>query len=163
VETLRDGGRLEIRALRPDDAGGMLGAAARSSSESLTRRFFAPRRSFSDKEIAFFTQPDFERHVALVAVTGQDGQPLIVGAARYVVSQPRSAEIAFGVEDAHQRRGIAPALLRHLVLIARSAGVEAFHAEVLPENVAMIAVFERSGLPLTRRLEHGVVHLEMRL
>jgi RimJ/RimL family protein N-acetyltransferase len=158
VEALRDGARLEIRSLRPEDAGAMLAAAARSSSESLTRRFFAPRRAFSGKEIAFFTQPDFERHVALVAVVGH-----VVGGARYVAAQGGGAEVAFGIEDRHQRRGIAPALLRHLVLIARCAGIEAFHAEVLPENAPMLAVFERSGLALTRRREQGVVHVEMRL
>jgi RimJ/RimL family protein N-acetyltransferase len=162
LETLRDGRRLEIRALKPADRAG-LAAAGRSSSKSLTRRFFAPKRTFSDKEMAFYSEVDFERHVALAAVVEDAGRPLLVGAARYIVAQPGHAEVAFAVEDAYQRRGIGPALLRHLANIARGARLEEFTAEVLPDNAPIIKVFERSGLALTRKHSQGVVHVVLHL
>ncbi len=162
-ETLRDGRRLEIRALKPEDRAGLAAAAARSSSESLTRRFFGPKRAFSEKELAFYSEVDFERHVALAALVEEAGRPLLVGAARYIVAHPGRAEVAFAVEDAHQRRGIGPALLRHLAKIARGAGLEELTAEVLPENAPMLKVFERSGLPLTKKHSQGVVHVVLRL
>ncbi len=86
-----------------------------------------------------------------------------MGAARYIVAQPGRAEVAFAVEDAHQGRGIGPALLRHLANIARGAGLEEFIAEVLPENASMLKVFERSGLAVTTRHGQGVVHVVLRL
>jgi RimJ/RimL family protein N-acetyltransferase len=163
VETLRDGRRLEIRALKPEDRAGLLAAAGRTSGESLARRFFAPKRGFSEKEIEFYTNVDFERHVALVALVEEAGRPLLVGAARYIVAQPGRAEVAFAVEDAHQGRGIGPALLRHLAKIARGAGLEELTAEVLPDNAPMLKVFERSSLALTKKRSQGVVHVVMRL
>src|SRR5207248_6938210 len=68
IETLRDGHRLEIRALTSDDRSDLIAAVARTSAESLRRRFFVPKRSFTDQETAFFLNVDFVNHVALVAV-----------------------------------------------------------------------------------------------
>ena len=163
LETLRDGRRLEIRALKPGDRAGLAAAAGRSSSESLRRRFFAPKHAFSEKEMAFYSEVDFERHVALAALVEESGRALLVGAARYIVAQPGRAEVALAVEDAQQGLGIGPALLRHLAKIARGAGLVEFTAEVLPDNAPMLKVFERSGLVLTKKRSHGVVHVVLRL
>ena len=113
--------------------------------------------------MSFYSEVDFECHVALAALVEDAGRPLLVGAARYIVGHPGRAEVAFAVEDAHQRRGIGPALLRHLAKIARGAGIEELAAEVLPENAPMLKVFERSGLPLTMKQSQGVVHVVLRL
>lgn len=163
TEILHDGGRLEVRALKPQDRDGLVGAAGRSSGETLALRFFSPKRGFTEKEIEFFTNVDFVSHVALVAVVEQAGTPLIVGGGRYIVAQPGRAEIAFTVEDAHQGRGIASLLLRHLTKIARAAGLTELFAEVLPDNAPMLKVFERSGLPMTRKRERDAVHVTLRL
>jgi hypothetical protein len=53
--------------------------------------------------------------------------------------------------------------MRHLVVIARDAGMKALIAEVLPVNASMLKVFERSGLPMTTRREGGVVHVTLDL
>ena len=57
-------------------------------------------------------------HVALVAVLNEQERPAIVGGARYIVTAPGAAEVAFAVDDAHQGRGIGGLLMRHLVTIA---------------------------------------------
>jgi RimJ/RimL family protein N-acetyltransferase len=163
TEILRDGRRLEVRALKVEDRDGLVAAAGRSSGKTLALRFFSPKRGFTEKEIEFFTNVDFERHVALVAVLDEGGQPLIVGGGRYIVAQPGRAEVAFTVEDAHQGRGIASLLLRHLITIARAAGLKELVAEVLPDNTPMLKVFERSGLPMTRKRERDAVHVTLRL
>jgi GNAT superfamily N-acetyltransferase len=163
VERLRDGREVEIRALRPADRAGMRAALLRTSEESRYRRFFAPKRSFSEKEIAFYLNVDFVSHVALVAVLEEGGHPEIVGGGRYIVSEPGRAEIAFAVDDPHQGLGIASRLMRHLVGIAREAGIKELVAEVLPDNAPMLKVFERCGLAATTRREGGVVHLTMEL
>ena len=48
--------------------------------------------------------------------------------------------------DEYQRQGIGAALMRHLVTIARGAGLKELIAEVLPDNAPMLKVFEKSGL-----------------
>jgi RimJ/RimL family protein N-acetyltransferase len=163
TEALRDERRVEIRALRPDDRADLLAAAARTSEQSLYRRFFAVRRSFTEREIAFFLNPDFVNHVALVAVVEESGRPVIVGGGRYVVTQPGRAEVAFAVVDQYQGQGIGAALMRHVAAIARAAGLEELIAEVLPDNIPMLKVFEKSGLRLSTRREPQVVHVSLRL
>lgn len=163
TERLRNGAALQVRALVPSDRAEMLAAVGRLSSEALYRRFFAPKRSFSEREIEFFLNVDFINHVALVAVLTEGGQQTIVGGGRYVVSYPGCAEVAFAIDDRHQKLGIATHLINHLITIARAAGLEKFDAEVLPENVPMLKVFERCGLAMTSRSERGVVHVTLAL
>jgi GNAT superfamily N-acetyltransferase len=163
TETLRDGRTVEIRSQRSYDREGMLAAIARSSSGSLYRRFFAVRREFSEKETDYFLDIDFVSHVALVAVANDAGQPPIVGGGRYVVVQPGQAEVAFAVIDAYQGLGMGSALMRHLAILGREAGLHKFIAEVLSDNVPMLNVFERSGLAMSTERDGTVMHVTLRL
>src|SRR5947207_14537792 len=95
VEHLRDRAAIEIRALRPDDRDEMLAAIGRTSTQSIQRRFFAPKKGFSEQEMAFFLNMDFESHVALVAQIDEHGRAAIAGGGRYIVVRPGQAEIAF--------------------------------------------------------------------
>jgi len=163
TETLRDGREVEIRALARSDEADIVAAVGRSSAASLYRRFFAVRRDFSEKEIEFFLNADFTGHVALVALMRQGGRDVIVGGGRYIVVHPGTAELAFMVEDDCQGQGIGGLLLRHLVAFARRAGLRELIAEVLPENLPMLKVLERSGLGLTRKQQDGVLHVVLSL
>jgi len=97
TETLRDGGRIQIRALTPEDGADLSEAVARTSDESLRRRFFFMKRHFTDKETAFFLNVDFVNHVALMAWADESERRVIAGGGRYVVVQPGKAEVAFVV------------------------------------------------------------------
>ncbi len=163
VETLRDGRPMEIRALRPADQAELLAAVERSSATSRYRRFFGAKRYFSDKEIAFFVNVDFIDHVALVAVVEDGGRSTIVGGGRYVVVQPGQAELAFAVVDLYQGQSIGAALLRHLIAIARHAGLTELIADVLPDNIPMLKVFEKCGLRVSTRHEARSVRVSLQL
>ena len=106
---------------------------------------------------------DFVNHVALVALADENGQQSIVGGGRYVVGEPGQAEVAFTVVDKYQGRGLGAALLRHLAVIARQAGLRELVAYVLPDNRAMLKVFEKSGLKYTAKREAGNVYVKLGL
>lgn len=163
AETLRDGRPFKIRALRPDDRDGLLAAVGQTSAQSLYRRFFSPRRGFTEEQIAYFVNVDFVAHVALVAVLEENGRRVIVGGGRYIVVQPGKAEVAFVVVDRYQGQGIGAALMRHLTTIARDAGLQELVAEVLADNISMLKVFRNSGLRLGTTHEAGVVHVALQL
>jgi len=163
VELLPNGRRIEIRALRPDDKAELLAAVGRTSAQSLYRRFFGVKRDFTEKEIEFFLSVDFTSHVALIAVVLEGGREVIVGGGRYVVLQPGTAELAFMVEDGYQGQGIATVLMRHLVAFAQRVSLKELVADVLPDNSAMLKVFEKSGLGFETRREKGIVHVSLRL
>ena len=163
VELSRSGRRIEIRALRPGDRADLAAAVGRVSTQNLYHRFFAVKRNFTEQEIAFFLNVDFVNHVALVAVMEEGGRPMIIGGGRYIVMHPEKAEVAFDVIDQYQGQGIGTALMRHLAAIARGNGLKELIAEVLPDNISMLKVFEKSGLHVSTNCEPGVVHVSLRL
>ena len=163
AEVLRDGRRMEVRALRPDDRAGLLAAVGRVAAPSLYRRFLGAKHGFTEQEVAFFSDVDFVNHVALVAVMPEDGRETIVGGARYIVAEPGQAEVAFTVVDDYQGLGIGAALMSHLAAIARAAGIRELIADVLSDNAAMLAVFKKSGFPLSTKRESGVLHVTIQL
>ena len=162
-EHLRDDRPITIRALRPDDRAGMLAAIGRTSMQSLQRRFFVPKKGFSEREMAFFLDIDFESHVAIVAEIAEDGAPVICGGGRYIGVRPGQAEIAFIVVDAYQGQGIGTILMRHLAVLARDAGLEELVAEVLPENTAMLTLFRKFGFRPDSKGSPQVIHLTLQL
>lgn len=162
IESLRDGRRVEIRALKPADLPGLMEAVGRMSANSMSRRFFGAKRHFSEKEIAYFVHVDFVTHVALVAVA-EEGARRIMAGGRYVVVRPGWAELAFAVVDDCQGLGLGTLLMRHLTAIARRAGLREFVAEVLAGNEPMLHVFERSGLRAVTRHDGAVVHVTLQL
>lgn len=163
TEQLRDGRPIEIRALKPSDEAGMLDAINHTNAELLRRRFFVTKRAFSDKEKAFFMNVDFVKHVALVAEIDENGRHSIIGGGRYVVTGPGEAEIAFVVVDAYQGRGIGTLLMRHLAVIARTAGLKELIADVLPENKSMRKVFSKFGFQARRGTDPQVIRLALEL
>jgi len=106
---------------------------------------------------------DFVSHVALVAVLNVEGRALIVGGGRYIVIQPGVAEVAFGIDDAYQGRGLGGLLMKHLTAIARASALRQLVAEVLPGNVAMLSVFKKAGLEMTTKKEGGVAQVMLHL
>jgi RimJ/RimL family protein N-acetyltransferase len=160
-ETLRNGKRILIRALTPKDRDGFIAVAGTLSPESLRRRFFCVKKQFSEAEQNYFLNPDFINHVALVGLVEEACE--IAGGGRYVVFEPGEAELAFAVADKYQGQGVGPAIMRHLVVIARAAGLRKLTAQVLPENIAMLEVMKSSGLPATTKLESGAVNITLQL
>src|SRR5947208_7101689 len=70
-----------------------------------------------------------------------------------------SAEVAFAVADELQGRGIGTRLLEQLASRAAAAGIERFVAEVLPDNAAMLGVFQDAGFEVARELDGGEIEV----
>ena len=69
----------------------------------------------------------------------------------------------FTVVDKYQGRGLGTALLRHLAVIARQGGLRELVAYVLPDNKAILKVFEESGLKYTAKREAGSIYVKLGL
>jgi RimJ/RimL family protein N-acetyltransferase len=137
---LRDGSRIVVRPIRPDDKDAIADGFERLSPQSRYRRFFAPLQKLSSRDLRYLTEVDHRDHEALIAFDRPTGMP--VGAARYVRSDdPLEAEVAVTVVDDWQGRGAATALLDALVERARDEDVARFTALVLSENTDALEMF----------------------
>ncbi|MFD8390591.1 GNAT family N-acetyltransferase [Streptomyces sp. NPDC059680] len=165
---LRDGGTARIRPITVDDADRLVSFYEQVSDESKYYRFFAPYPRLSAKDVHRFTHHDFVDRVGLAATIGGEFIATVrydrIGADGMPASVPADeAEVAFLVQDAHQGRGVASALLEHIAAVARERGIRRFAAEVLPANTKMIKVFTDAGYTQQRSFEDGVVRLEFDL
>ncbi|MFF8973786.1 GNAT family N-acetyltransferase [Streptomyces sp. NPDC014995] len=165
---LRDGGTARIRPITVDDAERLVSFYEQVSDESKYYRFFAPYPRLSAKDVHRFTHHDFVDRVGLAATVGGEFIATVrydrIGADGLPASGPADeAEVAFLVQDAHQGRGVASALLEHIAAVARERGIRRFAAEVLPANSKMIKVFTDAGYTQKRSFEDGVVRLEFDL
>lgn len=167
AETLRSGCPVTIRAIRPEDKQLLLDAFHQLEERSIRLRFFGLKKQVTAAELKWATEVDSRRHVALLACVTENGRQQIIGAARYIAQQGpdpvSTAEVAFAVEEDYQGQGVASLLLKHLVSIARVQGIASLEAEVMPENKAMLRVFERSGLPVECTASDDAVRVTMRL
>ena len=164
-EALKDGTALTIRAIQRGDKSRLLEAFKNFDRESVYRRFFSPKKELSDRELEQLTDVDFSQVVALVVTTqGADGE-ILIGGGRYATEGARSgeAEIAFMTHGNYRGLGIASLVLKHLIYIAREAGVQRFEAEVLAENSPMLAVFRRSGIPMHFKRDGNILHVTLSL
>ncbi|MGJ5752828.1 acyl-CoA synthetase (NDP forming) [Streptomyces puniciscabiei] len=165
---LRDGGTARIRPITVDDADRLVSFYEQVSDESKYYRFFAPYPRLSAKDVHRFTHHDFVDRVGLAATIGGEFIATVrydrIGADGMPATAPADeAEVAFLVQDAHQGRGVASALLEHIAAVARERGIRRFAAEVLPANTKMIKVFTDAGYTQKRSFEDGVVRLEFDL
>lgn len=165
---LRDGGTARIRPITVDDADRLVSFYEQVSDESKYYRFFAPYPRLSAKDVHRFTHHDFVDRVGLAATIGGEFIATVrydrIGADGTPATGPADeAEVAFLVQDAHQGRGVASALLEHIAAVARERGIRRFAAEVLPANTKMIKVFRDAGYTQKRSFEDGVVRLEFDL
>ncbi|MFN8050516.1 MAG: GNAT family N-acetyltransferase [Acidimicrobiales bacterium] len=149
-----------VRPIEPDDETRLATFHSNLSIETTHSRYFSPHPTLTERELEFFTHVDHRDREALVALHDDE----IVAVARYErLGAQAVAEVAFVVADAWQHRGLGSAMFTSLADLARARGVERVVAETQSDNRAMIAVFERCGLPSRHVLDHGVFHYEMQL
>ena len=148
---LRDGSTLRLRAPAREDADALAAFFTGLSERSFYLRFHGIR-PVDDDLVRHFLDPDWQDRGVLIG----ELDDRIVAVAEYMrLRDERAAEAAFAVADELQGRGIGTRLLERLAAIAAEQGIERFVAEVMPENRAMLGVFEGAGLEVTRELDGG--------
>ena len=153
---------LELRPIGPDDRERMVSMFVRLSPESRLMRFNTPKPRLTSRELAFLTDVDHFRHVALAAVDHGDGS--IVGTARYVeeAGRPGVADIAVEVIDELQGRGIGTALATAVIERARENGFTLLTATTLWENRRARGLLRRLRFH-ARASNRGELQLELAL
>ena len=165
MPTSYDGTSLVIRPIRPEDAEMEQAFVRNLSGEARYFRFMQAIDELSPLMLARFTQIDYDREMALIAVVDDDGTETEIGVARYVINPDnKSCEFAVVVADAWQKRGIAHRLLEQLMETARSHSLELVEGEALVSNHKMLQLAAKLGFSIEPSVDDPHVnHIRRRL
>lgn len=159
VVTLRDGSRVTLRPIRPDDAERLQEAYRRLSPESIYNRFLTTARELSDLAARKFANIDYHTEMALVGSAFEDGHERLVVSSRYHVieGRPGIAEAAIVVRDDYQRKGLGTIIMYRLLQHAKDNGIKGIVATVHSGNHQVRNFIDSSGLKYTKKMiEPGV-------
>ncbi|MEN8114566.1 MAG: bifunctional acetate--CoA ligase family protein/GNAT family N-acetyltransferase [Actinomycetota bacterium] len=151
---LPDGTDVTIRPIRPEDAEIEADFIRNLSAEAKYFRFMHAVHELTPEMLVRFTQIDYHREMALIAVTEEDGQEVEHGVVRYITNPDQtSCEFALVVSDELQGHGIGQRMLTRLMEIARARGLDRMEGEVLSNNRRMLDLVKSLGFQIQRNTE----------
>jgi acetyltransferase len=160
---LPEGIDLIIRPIRPEDAEIEQTFVRGLSQESKYLRFVSALRELSPSMLARFTQIDYDREMALIAVLEQDARETEIGVARYVINPDGvSCEFALVIADEWQHKGIGHKLMDALMDIARDKGLKRMEGDVLASNRNMLGLVTSLGFTVGEGEEPSIRKVEKR-
>ncbi|MGB3272246.1 MAG: bifunctional acetate--CoA ligase family protein/GNAT family N-acetyltransferase [Xanthobacteraceae bacterium] len=145
---LRDGTTIQLRPIRPEDEPLYPPFLQQISPADLRLRFFAPVKNFDHGFIARFTQIDYARAMAFLALDQTSGEMLGVGRI-HIMTHSDTAEYAVLVRTDMKGRGIGWVLMQALIEYAGKEGIRALRGEVFADNLTMLRMCEELGFDIT--------------
>jgi acetyltransferase len=158
---LKDGTRVSLRSVRPEDETAWHDLIGSSSAESLRFRFRSLFKRSTHQMAVQYCFIDYEREIGIVAETGGNSPTALMGAAHLLADMEHEAgEFAVMVADRWQGRGLGGLLLDFCLELARRWGLKRVVAETHPENHAMLATFRSRGFAIRISLEDDAAYAD---
>lgn len=156
----KDGLDIFVRPTKPEDAPLLLDLFTNMSEKSRYFRFFSPKQTLPETMLVRFTQVDYDRHIALVALRPEAGVEKMVGVVRLISDPDRiSAEFSVVVADAWHGQGIGGKLLALALDAALDYGIKKVEGLVLAENKSMLELGRKLGFQIVKDLGPGECRL----
>ena len=157
---LKDGTRVHLRPIRPDDAPRLQTLYDRLSRHTAYQRFFTVMKRLPPDWARILASVDYRTRLALIVefetVSGSD----LIAVGRYEpTDEPDTAEVAFVVQDGWQGKGLGTLLFQEVLRAATARGIALFRAYVLTDNRRMLDLIVRFGDIKQRKTEQGVTEL----
>jgi acetyltransferase len=160
--TLKDGTVVLLRPIRPEDEPLILELFNTFSKETIVYRFFHVIKVTTHEQLVRYTQIDYEREIAIIAVCQPPGRERIFGVVQLIFEPgEEKAEFAIVVGDPWQGRGLGAKLMEVGVSVAKKRGVKFLWGEIIPENMPMITLSKKMGFNIEKR--NGSLYAELEL
>ena len=162
----QQGAELVLRPIRPEDERQHLAFLARMDPEDIRLRVFYSKRSIEHTELARLTQIDYDREMAFVATSTENGHPVTLGAVRGIIDPDNdSAEFGILIRSDQKGQGLGVLLMDKLIRHLRAHGTRRIVGTVLKENKGMLGLAQRVGFTVERHpedpdLRHVELHLQ---
>ncbi len=155
---LPDGTDITIRPIRPEDAEMVQEFVRGLSDEAKYFRFMNTLHELSQTMLVRFTQIDYDREMALMAVTEEGGKEVEIGVCRYAINPDgESCEFALVVSDQWQHKAIGHKLMGSLMEAARDRGLKTMEGEVLAKNTSMLKLVATLGFSIATSAEDPAI------
>jgi acetyltransferase len=169
---LADGARVFVRPIRPEDEPAHHAFHARLQPEDVRFRFFNLVRELPHSQMARFTQIDYDREMAFLALPAEgagaagrapaEGETL--GVVRAIADPDNErAEFAIVVRSDQKGRGLGHALLEKMIRYCRARGTREIVGQVLPDNRPMLELALALGFESRFLPEDGAVEVRLAL
>ena len=163
-----DGRRIFVRPVKPEDAPLFTAFFKTLSPTTIYYRFFGALKELNPEMLARFTQIDYDREIALVAIDEDSESDCMLGVARIIGdADGKTGEFAVLVGDAWQGKGIGSNLLQKCLSIAEKQGFRTVNGIVLHENKNMLALGKKLGFEIRKGSDSGenelVIHLNKKM
>ncbi|AXF75141.1 bifunctional acetate--CoA ligase family protein/GNAT family N-acetyltransferase [Erwinia tracheiphila] len=161
---LKNGETLLFRPILPEDELLLKQFIARVTKEDLYYRYFSEINEFTHDDLANMTQIDYDREMAIVAVSGQGTAAEIIGVTRAISDADNiDAEFSVLVRSDLKGLGLGSRLLEKIIACARQHGLKQLNGITMPGNRGMISLARKIGFDVNCQLEDGIVSLSLRL
>ncbi len=158
--TFKKGLQVRFRPVQPTDEALLKELFYSHSEQTVYQRYLTHIRHLSHEQVQKFVTLDYHNDFALVGLVPHEGRERMICVGRYLRdSASNEAEVAFTVHDDFQRLGIGSYLLKQLMKIAGANGIQAFTADTLVENHAMLRVFNIVAGKMETAVDAGVCHV----
>lgn len=155
---LADGTDLVIRPIRPEDAEIEQEFVRNLSEEARYFRFMNSVQELSEAMLVRFTQIDYSREMALVAVAEESGREVELGVTRFAINPDgESCDFALVIADRMRGKGLGHKLMTALMDAARSKGLKLMEGEVLKSNASMLKLMQRLNFSIENSAEDDSV------
>jgi len=163
-ETLEDGTQIFFRPIKPSDEHTLSDMLYSLSTKSIRRRYFTRTKTFPHRDVQQLTNIDYEHEIAIVGVVpGVSGEKIVAIAQYFLDPESMAAEVALIVLDEWQQKGMGTFLLEYITQIARRRGVRRFYAKILPDNRAMLNIFQNCGYNINIEFDGEVYSISYNL
>jgi len=148
---LRDGSKVLLRPIKPEDEYLWLDMFKTFSEETVRYRFFRIIKDTPHEMRTRYCNIDYDREIGIVAEIEENGKRRFLGVTRIILTPGRNdeAEFAMVVSDEWHRRGLGSEFVDHTIDIAKDKGLKKINGVVLKDNVPMISLCREKKFKIT--------------
>jgi RimJ/RimL family protein N-acetyltransferase len=149
--TLRDGRKVHLRAVRPDDEAELLQSFDRLSPDARYMRFMRAMSQPNLERLRKTLASLPERGASIVAtVPAADGIDIVGSASYMILNDPTKCEFAITVLADYGGTGLGRTLMTALIDLAKRRGLKEMEGFVLSDNASMLGLARRLGFKIAR-------------
>ncbi|UHJ62079.1 bifunctional acetate--CoA ligase family protein/GNAT family N-acetyltransferase [Vibrio furnissii] len=160
----KDGERVTIRPILPEDEPDHAAFIKKVSKEDLYKRFFSDVGEFHHEALANLTQIDYDREMAFVAVSHQGDKEEIIGVSRALINPENTdAEFAILIRSDLKGKGLGKILMGKIIDYCRNKGTAQISGMTMPTNRGMLTLAQRLGFAVDIHFEDGTADMVLSL